>query len=288
MTTDDPVATAYTISALADLAPLAEAVERDAWLDLFDAAPANVRQMLGLSSGRVADMGLLASTAIPINELNRAMAVGADRQPSERDLDQAIVWLDAHAAVGWALQVADRIEGGETHASLQRRGLQVSGPGWAKFVQRLPAAAPRVEGSALRTSLATADTARVFGSVVQAGFGLPDVTADWFAALVGRPGWQCFVAHVDDQPAGGGALFVAGDAAWGGMAATLPTYRARGVQGSLIAARLAAAYPSGARLLTSETAYSAIEGEPGFSSYRNQARAGSTMLYARPNWKRPV
>ena len=286
MTTNHTVLTPDIMADLANLAPLADALERDAWLDLFDAAPANVREMLGLSSSRMSGMGLLASTTIPINELNRAMAVGVDRQPSERELDEAIAWLDGHAAVGWALQVADRVDGAETDALLTQRGLQVVGPGWAKFVQRLPAAASLVEGAALRTRPATAETGRSFGRLVQAGFGLPDVTVDWFAALVGRPGWQCFVASVNDQPAGGAAMFVAGNAAWGGMAATLPTFRGRGVQSTLIAARLEAAHRSGARLFTSETAYSATEDDTGLSSYRNQKRAGSTMLYVRPNWKR--
>ncbi|WP_143522770.1 hypothetical protein [Pseudomonas sp. 2822-15] len=53
----------------------AEKVELDAWLDLFEAAPAPVRAAFELASIRIGAMGLLASRGIPINEFNRVMGV---------------------------------------------------------------------------------------------------------------------------------------------------------------------------------------------------------------------
>lgn len=82
-------------------------------------------------------------------------------------------------------------------------------------------------------------------------------------------------------------LHVSGDTAWMGMAATLPAHRGKGVQNSLIARRIAVAAREGAKCLTTETGYPTDDGDPGFSSFRNQRRHGLELAYARPNFKRP-
>ncbi|WP_458096364.1 GNAT family N-acetyltransferase [Roseomonas sp. WA12] len=270
-----------------DASTATEIVERDAWLDLFEAAPAQVKATLGLASTTVGAMALLACTAIPITELNRAMAVGAARPPSPQELDAALEWLDYKAAPGWALQIAPANNTGATKDVIRREGLEATGAGWVKFVQALPAASdwtPRTEATVSPLGIGQAET---FGSTVQAGFGLPEACADWFAAIVGRPGWHCFLSTLNGEPAGAAAMFLSGNAAWCGMSATLPSHRGRGVQASLIAARLKQATEHGAVLATSETGNPPLEDEQGFSSFRNQKRGGFAAVYIRPNFKRP-
>jgi GNAT superfamily N-acetyltransferase len=265
----------------------AEIVERNAWLDFFEAAPRQVRDTLGLFSTTVGSMALLACTAIPITELNRAMAVGMERPPSAQELDAAVEWLDRHAVSNWALQVAPASNTGATKEFIDREGLEPAGAGWVKFVQTLPAAANRTPRTDATVSLLDPGQAKAFGSTVQAGFGLPEACADWFAALVGRPGWHCFLSTLDGEAAGAAAMFLAGDAAWCGMSATLSPRRGRGVQSSLIAARLNRAIEHGAVLVTSETGNPLSDDEPGFSSFRNQKRGGFEAVYVRSNFKRP-
>lgn len=267
------------------LASAAELVERNAWLDFFDAAPTTVRETLGLSSIRISGMGMLASAAIPITELNRAMAVGIDGQPSAEEFDGAVEWLDKHAAPSWALQIAP-IANTAARDCVDRHGLRASGAGWAKFVTALPAADVWVPSTAARASVADAHTARSFGTTVQSGFGLPEGSARWFEALVGRPGWLCFISTLDGEPAGAAAMFASDNAAWSGMSATLPAYRERGVQSSLIAARLNAANDRGVMVLTSETGRPSADNETGARSYRNQKRGGLVEVYTRLNFKR--
>jgi GNAT superfamily N-acetyltransferase len=264
----------------------AEIVERDAWLDLFEAASPAVRDAFGLSSAGIGGIGLLASSAIPITELNRAMAVGIDGAPLTEDLGAAVEWLDRHAASGWALQVAPRVQEA-ARDFIHRTGLQPSGEGWAKFVQVLPATDAWQPTTAAKARTVDGSDARTFGSTVQGGFGLPEQCADWFAALVGRPNWHCFLSSLNGEPAGAAAMFTAGSAAWSGMAATLPDFRASGVQSSLVAARIDVATRCGVSVLTSETGHPATENDTAFSSYRNQKRAGFSEIYVRPNYKRP-
>jgi GNAT superfamily N-acetyltransferase len=264
----------------------AERIERDAWLDFFAAAPRDVQTALGLSSGTIGTIGLLGSRAVPITELNRAVAVGGEPAPSLGDLAQAAAWLDRHAAPDWSLQVAPDAFGGAVAQFCIDAGLTPHGPGWAKFVRPLVRPLPEDTAASSNVRLATPVDAGLFGDTLQRGFGLPPACAGWFGALVGRPGWHCFIAVDGATPIAGAATFVAGAAAWSGMSATLPDHRRRGTQRALIRARIAAATAAGATLYTSETAYAPEEDRPELSSFRNQQRAGATLAYVRPNWRR--
>jgi GNAT superfamily N-acetyltransferase len=134
--------------------------------------------------------------------------------------------------------------------------------------------------------IADAATATSFGGTVQAGFGVAPECAEWFAALVGRPGWYCFLATIDGEPAAAAAMFIRDGAAWSGMSTTLPDCRGRGLQSALIDARLNEAAARGVTWVTSETRQPSVEDEPGFSSYRNQKRGGFERAYIRLNLKR--
>jgi GNAT superfamily N-acetyltransferase len=261
----------------------AELIERDAWLDLFAATPDHVRESLGLASTTVAGMGLLGCRAIPITELNRAMAVGIEGELSRDDLNEAVAWLDANAT-GWALQVAPFVTADVVQAFLAQVSLTAAGTGWAKFARTDGASEP-LRGT-MEVARVDAASAASFGSAVAGGFGLPAPCADWFAALVDRPSWHCFLAIADGTVAGGGTMYVRDDAAWLGIASTLPAFRSQGVQRSLLHRRIAAAAEMGARVETSETGQPGEGQEAEFPSFRNMWRAGFERLYVRPNFKR--
>ena len=110
-----------------------ELVERDAWLDLFAAAPDDSAENLGISSLRLGNMGLLASREVPIVEFNRAMCVGTVAPATDTELDEASAWLKTNAAPGWAFQVAPAAHTRAVQDWLRRRCLTASGTGWAKF-----------------------------------------------------------------------------------------------------------------------------------------------------------
>jgi GNAT superfamily N-acetyltransferase len=264
---------------------LAELIERDAWLDLFACAPDQVRDSLGLASTTISGMGLLGCRAIPITELNRAMAVGAESAPSTDDLDAVVSWLDEHA-VSWALQIAPGAQRPILDDYLARAAMSEAGSGWAKFVTT-DAVSPRapIEGAA-RIEVVGDVGANAFSRTVVEGFGLPVMCEAWFAALANRPSWQCFGVLVDGEVAGVGSMFVRDGAAWFGIEATRPAFRGRGIQRSIVAAQVSAAAAAGATILTCETSQPVDPADKGFSSYRNQERAGLLHRYVRPNFKR--
>lgn len=232
-----------------------------------------MREVVLLGGGDAEHVGgalCLAQPRLPITELNRAIPLGAA-------IDVAAI-EDWYAGRPFVLQVTP--ERDELAAELERRGYR-RGHGWMKF-ERGPEPSRSAE-----TELHVEETGDPgpFGLVGTEGFGMPPQLASLVGVAVGRPGWHCFVAWANGEPAGCGALFVDGGAAWLGIAATRPAFRRRGAQNAILGARIEAARALGAGVLVTETGERGDDG-PG-SSYRNILRAGFREAYVRANWQAP-
>jgi len=123
--------------------------------------------------------------------------------------------------------------------------------------------------------------------VVVDGFGAPDTQGvashETFprAALervirdmAGAEGLRRYLARLGGTPAGGGSMRVADGIAQLCGAATLPAHRRRGVQTSLLAARLEYARSAGCDIAVVTT-------QPGSKSQENVQRRGFELLYTR-------
>jgi hypothetical protein len=265
---------------------LFELAERDAWLDLFAAAPEDCAQNLGISSRRVGEAGVLACRDIPSVVFNRAMCVGAVAGTTEAELDEASAWLETNGAPGWALQVAPAAQTGTVHDWLHHRTMTASGAGWAKSKRGISPVAD-ARGSRVHPRLVNAESAGAFGQVVQAGFAFPVATAKWFAALSGRPGWHLYLAYDGENPVASGAAFVRRGIAWFGIDATLTEYRRRGGQTALINRRIEDGRAARLQGFTAETGQPSAGQEAAHTSYSNYTRAGFTPAYVRSNYKLP-
>jgi hypothetical protein len=92
--------------------------------------------------------------------------------------------------------------------------------------------------------------------------------------MMGVPGFVRYLARVDGQAVGEGAMRIDGDLAQIAGAGTLPYARGRGVQKALLHRRLADAYGAGCTLAVVTTA-------PGTRSQDNVMRRGFELLYTR-------
>jgi hypothetical protein len=95
-----------------------------------------------------------------------------------------------------------------------------------------------------------------------------------FAEFSAAPGCRLYVAHRDGALAGGGSLRIVDGLAQLAGASTLPPHRRRGVQSTLLRARLVEAARAGCDLAVVTT-------EPGSKSQANVQRAGFALLYVR-------
>jgi hypothetical protein len=286
-----------------------ERVERNAWLDMYQAAPPSYAAAQGLAHALQDTIGLLACRSLPIAEFNRALSVGVDGSFNETALDAARDWLRLHGTADAVLQCPPAGQDDALKAWLLRHGLERRGNGWAKFL-RATAPVPvsshesssaksyqssnsrshrsAHEGSnptGIEVRLVTPESAAQFGVVVQAGFGLPDHCAPWFAALAGRPGWQLYLAYQGETAIASGALFLQDQWGWMGIDATLPDYRGRGAQSALIARRVSDGIAAGVLGLTAETGQPTGGQEAAHTSYSNYRRGGFDPVYIRDNYR---
>jgi hypothetical protein len=101
-----------------------------------------------------------------------------------------------------------------------------------------------------------------------------DDVLDMMATMLGMEHASSFLAFIDGEAVGGGAVFIHRGLALLAGAATLPPYRNRGVHAALHHARLAFALRSGCDL-------AAQGAEPGSTSQRNAERRGLRVAYTR-------
>ena len=179
--------------------------------------------------------------------------------------------------------------------SLTQRGYELAGYenvlGLAltpELVESL-AAAHRADGEkGVRVSRTSADETRLWIETVADGFGHPDhfdgppptesferdTLIDVFSSSTAAPNMALYLARRDGSVAGGGAARISDGVAQLAGAATLPAHRRRGVQTTLLRARLLDAAQRGCDLAVATT-------EPASKSQQNVQRAGFSLLYSR-------
>jgi GNAT superfamily N-acetyltransferase len=121
----------------------------------------------------------------------------------------------------------------------------------------------------------------VFLDTINAGFGTPDAM---LPALRRNQSfwcdvdtWRLLLARVDSRPAAAAVLSIHDDVGYRAAAATLPEFRNRGLQSSLIAARVAVARTHGFRRITGQAAAGSV-------SQCNQQRAGLGIVHTKTLW----
>jgi len=247
-----------------------ERVEAEAFGDVYGAA--------GLPLLRVAGAVCCASPGVDSFMLNRAIALGLERTPSEAELDEIDAFF-RDAGVRYSVSIPPGCAP-DLEQRLRDRGYR-DGYAWMKFSRGVETA------PAPETSLEIEETsdADAFARVVTAAFDLPPDTAGKWATVAGRPGWHVFLAREGREPVAAAALFVRDGAGWLGVAGTLPSHRGKGGQSALLAARIERARALGADVVVTETG-ERVEGRPS-NSYRNILRAGFAEAYLRPNLHSP-
>jgi GNAT superfamily N-acetyltransferase len=236
----------------------------------------------GLFPGHSFPIGRAVGVAYPLPGvlmLNRVMALGVHEPATDADLDEI---ADRFGEREHMVSLSPGAEPADLAEQLRERGYR-PGYAWVKF--RRAAIAPSPVATDLRLEMIGPARARDFARIVTEGYGMPPEAGEPLAAVVGTPGWACFLALDGDQPAAAGLVHMHGQTAWLGVAATLPEFRRRGGQGAIMVERIRCAMQHGCRRIVTETGDTA-PGRPS-ASYRNILRYGFEPAYVRPNFVSP-
>jgi GNAT superfamily N-acetyltransferase len=282
-----------TISSDADAFARAQASDRAeamAFADVFDAAPAPLRDQLGLERRTIAGATLLMAPRVPTSMLNRAigLGMGLDGTAHAATLADAEAIAEAFRAAGatsWWLHWNPPGRPAGFEADLRAHGwTPPPRRSWAKML-RDTTPPPRFETS-LEIDLVRADELGPATQAIARAFEMPPFMGEWLAALHGRPRWRIYVARDGAQPVGGGCVFIDGSLAWLGMGAVLPSHRRRGGHAALMARRIADAIAAGATAIATETG-EPVADEPN-PSLENMRRCGFACVASRLNFVAPA
>jgi len=127
-----------------------------------------------------------------------------------------------------------------------------------------------------RVRLANPDDRDTFARVLNVGYEVAEdsVRGKIFASTIGLPGWYHYLVDYDGEPGSASVLYVTEGVAQLFVATTIPAFRGRGGQRSLIQRRLADGQAAGCDLATSQTV---IDN----ASPRNMSRQGFEQLHLR-------
>lgn len=262
---------------------LLNAVERQFWRGIWETMPIDISTERGVEA---LDFGPVQATvvkALPEAQmLNLVLGAEDPGAVSGGHLSEALDWMESRQ-VSFYVPLAEA-PGSESAAQLLSSRRYERGYSWMKFVR--DAHPPRFSPPTGVEVVAVADNAEPFGMIVATGFGLPAWASAFFANLHRRPGWHCYLARIDGEPAACAAMFLCNDMAEFGIAATLEPARGRGCQTALLHRRIVDAAATGCHTLFVETG----ERNPGrpSTSYGNILRAGFEEAYLRPNWQQPA
>jgi GNAT superfamily N-acetyltransferase len=256
-------------------------VDRRFWREIWESVPPEVAAERGVE---VRAFGPIQVTAVrelgQVGMLN--LVLGAAEASDRADLEAAVRWAEERAAP--YVSVTPGLPGTEAAERwLEEQGFEPT-YAWMKFVRDPhPPRFPAPEG--VEVVEVTSPDQEPFGTIAALGFGMPAWGAELFAHLPGRDGWRCYVARVDGEACGCGAMVIEDGVAELGIGATLEDARGRGCQTALLRSRICDAAEAGCRTLLVETG-ERVPDRPS-ASYRNILKSGFEEAYLRPNWQRP-
>lgn len=258
-----------------------EAAERDACTDLFRAAGPDIVAATGLRVEPLGGAVLLTIPQVDVLAVNRVIGFGVERRPTASDWDVALAAIEATGAARVFVPLAPTAWQEETAARLAASGLRHHN-NWVRLRRDLGAEWPEAPDAGLDVRQIGPRDAAEFGRIVAEAFQYPPAIAPLAGQSVGRPNWYHYLAYDGRTPVAAGAMYLAGEAAWFGFAATDSRFRRRGAQRALIVRRLADARERGARWVSVETAEDSVVRDA--PSFRNLRRIGFEVAYTRPNY----
>jgi GNAT superfamily N-acetyltransferase len=265
-------------------ATMLERLERAAWRDLYEHAPAPLQAELGLSAESIGSSLVLCARGLDHPFFNRTIGLGVAEPATHAQVRRVLRAYRSRGIERFFVHVTREASSEELRHWAGDEGLVPYPRAWMKMVRGgadaapAPCAHPIVHATALH--------AEAVGRVFADCFGMPEAAGPLIATVVGRPRWHTLVALDGAQVVAMGALYREGELAYLAFAATLPSHRGRGIQSAMLAQGLQLARERGCRAFVTETG-EPVEGDPQHSEH-NLTRAGFRVVAVRDNFVPPT
>lgn len=247
------------------------------WSGLWQAVPPSEAQALGMSLHKIHFATALVMEIAPDWLFNRVLGFGLEGAATQECLD-SIIDLYGDKDLPVCISLSPEAVPSSASSWLQQRKFKIVNQ-WVKMIRG--AEPPPALDTDLQIVEVEADHAALVGTLICAGFGLPDTLLPVFSSVVSIPHNHVYLAKDGDFPVGVGCLTIHNDIGHLNTATTLQAYRKRGIQGALMAHRIRQGIRMGCHWFATETAKLPDQPNP---SYNNMLRCGFREHYLRPNY----
>jgi GNAT superfamily N-acetyltransferase len=258
---------------------LTETIELQALVAWFESASRLDLPGFDWELKQIGDALCSVSATEPSILINRVLGLGSQNAPTLEQLGE-IQRLYRDAGVSrFFLHVVPQMMGPVTEKLLIDAGFRRH-RGWMKFARG------RADADPVNTDLTIRqigpDEAADFAAIVAPAFDMTPVCQPTLAALANDPNWHLYMSFDGTRPAGTGAVYIQGHAAYTDWGATHPDFRRRGSQTAILNTRIRKALNAGCATIITMTG-EAVPGDPQHS-YTNILKMGFSEAYLRENW----
>lgn len=267
-----------------ELAAILQRNEAAAFHGFMASDPAS-RRRFGFTIARRLGLVCLGSMRLAVPLYHRAIGLGVTAKPDAAAI-AAVLRHYAELGSEARIEVAEGIAPVEVAGLLDRHGFQREREVHVvhALVTERPPEVPPVRG--LRIEQVTQDAIAAFGRLARIGFeesgdrGLFVERSSSFVLSHRTPGhFVGYIGYLDDAPAATGLVCLTADAGGLYSDSTLLEYRGRGIQKSMIAARIERGLRQGRRVYSART-------EGANASAHNYEQTGFASLYRASFWTR--
>lgn len=255
-----------------------ENAECDALYDLYSKASEDTKKSGKIKITRIDNVTLVRTDIFPGFTHNRVTGLGLEKNIDEKLLLEVKNFYSG-SKNKFALQLVPSVVADDLKILLKNHGFEFKN-NWVRFYRDT---APLEN---VKTDLHIKHVGNkygdIYGGLITEIFGFPTELKGMFSSIMEDRYWKHFMAFDVEKPVSTGSVYINGETAWIGFAATLPEYRGHGAQGAILSARIDEARNRGCKWISVETAEDTSEHDA--PSYRNMLRYGFRLLYKRPNY----
>ena len=257
-----------------------EFIEAEARVNYFQCAPPEFAQPFRLEIKRLGSTWVTMIPAVDHAMYNRILRLGVGIPATESMLDEAIAVFKSAGCKNYRTEIGPMVLPAQYPDWLTARGFKQGGRNWAKMYRgNEPALTISTD---LRVETIGKDHADAFANVLLPVFGISPAYGPLVKGIVGKPGWNHYLAYAGKKPVATAAMFINGEVAWVGFMSTLKTYRNRGGQRVMFARCIEDGLALGCKWFVAETEEDTVQQSN--PSYRNMLRSGFKLAYLRRNY----
>jgi hypothetical protein len=268
------------------LAASVETAEAHAWLDMYEAAPADYAREYRLEVKRIGGVTIFTCGAIPFPHFNSVMGLGLTEPATEKLVDNILEMFGDIGINNFYIHHLPDSQPQELTQWLETKNLRVKS-GWDRIYKQGPDSPPSwpPETDGPKVERVRPETAAEWADYISDIYGLP--TAPWLKSLVWRPGWHHYILRQGRAIAAARSMYLHHDGtAWLGIDAPVPGIMAPSYELDyrICQAALSDGITLGAKCFVADI--EAPSPQMDTPAYRNFESLGFRRLYLRSNYGR--